>query len=133
MLAIRMRRLGSKKRPFFRVVVIDSHAPRDGRSVEVLGYYNPTSQPEKLEIDRERFEHWVGKGAQPSDTVRTLLGRNSVERSSGIEAGPPDAVKTKPAAKSDEPLAADIDGGSSGETVLDSEGTLSDPKEETGA
>ena len=76
MLAIRMRRLGAKKRPFFRVVVIDSHSARDGRSVEVLGHYNPTSQPETLEINRERLDHWMSKGAQPSDTVRTLLGRH---------------------------------------------------------
>ena len=76
MLAIRMRRLGAKKRPFFRVVVIDSHAARDGRSVEVLGHYNPTSQPETLVINRDRLNHWLSKGAQPSDTVRTLLGRH---------------------------------------------------------
>ncbi len=79
MLAIRLRRLGSKKRPFFRVVVIDSHAARDGRSVEVLGYYNPTSQPETLELKRERLEHWLSRGAQLSDTVRTLLRRNPAE------------------------------------------------------
>ncbi len=79
MLAIRLRRLGSKKRPFFRVVVIDSHAARDGRSVEVLGYYNPTSQPETLELKRERLEHWLLRGAQLSDTVRTLLRRNPAE------------------------------------------------------
>jgi small subunit ribosomal protein S16 len=76
MLAIRLRRLGSKKRPFFRVVVIDSHAARDGRSVEVLGHYNPTSQPEAFELNRERLEHWVTRGAQLSDTVRTLLRRH---------------------------------------------------------
>ena len=79
MLAIRLRRLGSKKRPFFRVVVIDSHAPRHGRFVEVLGHYNPTSQPETLELKRERLAHWLSRGAQLSDTVRTLLRRNPAE------------------------------------------------------
>ncbi len=85
MLAIRLRRLGAKKRPFFRVVVIDSHAARDGRSVEVLGYYNPTSQPETLKLNRERLEHWVTRGAQLSDTVRTLLHRNPVTETPAVE------------------------------------------------
>jgi small subunit ribosomal protein S16 len=75
MLAIRMRRMGSKKRPFFRVVVTDSAAPRDGRFVEVLGHYNPRSKPEVVEIDRERLAYWLGVGARPSDTVRTLVAK----------------------------------------------------------
>ena len=76
MLAIRMRRLGAKKRPFFRVVVIDSHAARDGRALEVLGHYNPTTVPETFQLDHQRLEHWLTRGAQPSDTVRTLLTRH---------------------------------------------------------
>ena len=75
MLAIRMRRMGSKKRPFFRVVVTDSTAPRDGRFLEVLGHYNPSTKPETVEIDRERLAYWLGVGARPSDTVRTLVAR----------------------------------------------------------
>jgi small subunit ribosomal protein S16 len=75
MLAIRMRRTGSKKRPFFRVVVTDSAAPRDGRFVEVLGHYNPRTKPETLDLDRERLAYWLGVGARPSDSVRTLVGR----------------------------------------------------------
>ena len=76
MLTIRMRRVGAKKRPFFRVVVTEAHTARDGRSLEVLGHYSPTAQPETLVLDRERLEHWVARGAQPSDTVRTLLVRH---------------------------------------------------------
>ena len=75
MLAIRMRRLGSKKRPFYRVVVIDSHKARHGRALEVLGHYNPTTVPETFKIDKDRVDHWVSRGAQPSDTLRTLLTR----------------------------------------------------------
>ena len=75
MLVIRLRRAGSTRRPFFRVVVTESTAPRDGRFVEVLGHYNPRTQPETLEIDRERLAHWVKNGALPSDTVRTLVDR----------------------------------------------------------
>ena len=76
MLAIRMRRLGAKKRPFFRVVVIDSHAARDGRALEVLGHYNPTTVPETFQMNHQRLEHWLTRGAQPSDTLRTLLTRH---------------------------------------------------------
>jgi small subunit ribosomal protein S16 len=75
MLAIRMRRAGSKNRPFFRVVVTESRSARDGRFVEVLGHYNPRTKPERLEIDRERLSHWLSAGARPSDTVRTLIDR----------------------------------------------------------
>lgn len=75
MLAIRLRKTGSKKRPFFRVVVTDSQNGRDSSFVEVLGFYNPRTTPETLKLDRERLSHWVGKGAVPSDTVRTLAAR----------------------------------------------------------
>ncbi len=78
MLTIRLRRMGSKKRPRFRVVVIDARAARDGRSIEVLGYYNPQAKPEVLHVDHERFAHWLQRGARPSDTVRTLLARHPV-------------------------------------------------------
>jgi small subunit ribosomal protein S16 len=76
MLAIRMRRVGSKKRPFFRVVVADSTAARDGSFVEVLGHYYPRSKPAKVDVNRERVDYWVSKGARPSDTVRTLIARH---------------------------------------------------------
>ena len=76
MLAIRLRRAGSTGRPFFRIVVTESHAAREGRFVEVLGHYNPRTKPEKLEIDRERLAHYLSKGAKASDTVRTLIDRN---------------------------------------------------------
>src|SRR5512132_546268 len=75
MLAILLRRTGSKKRPFFRVVVTDSRAARDSSFVEVLGHYNPRTKPETLDIKRERLDHWMKQGARPSDTVRTLVAR----------------------------------------------------------
>ena len=76
MVVIRLRRAGSKKRPFFRVVVTDSRAARDSSFVEVLGHYNPRTTPETLTLNRERVEHWLQRGAQASDTVRTLIDRN---------------------------------------------------------
>jgi small subunit ribosomal protein S16 len=76
MLVIRLRRAGSKKRPFFRVVVTDSRAARDSSFVEVLGHYNPRTKPETLKLERERVDHWLKLGAVASDTVRTLIVRN---------------------------------------------------------
>jgi len=75
MLAIRLRRTGSKKRPFFRVVVTDSRAARDSSFVEVLGHYNPRTKPESLDLKRDRPDYWIKAGAQPSDSVRTLVAR----------------------------------------------------------
>jgi small subunit ribosomal protein S16 len=75
MLAIRLRRAGSKNRPFYRVVVTESRSAREGRFVEVLGSYNPRTKPETLNIDRDRLTHWLKAGAKPSDTVRTLVDR----------------------------------------------------------
>jgi small subunit ribosomal protein S16 len=75
MLAIRLRRMGSKKRAYFRVVVTDSRTARDSSFVEVLGHYNPRTKPETLDLDRERLAHWLKAGALPSDSVRTLVSR----------------------------------------------------------
>ena len=76
MLTIRLSRVGSKNRPCYRVVVMESRSPRDGRFVEWLGYYHPRVEPEVLEVDYERVSYWTSKGARLSDTVRTLLARH---------------------------------------------------------
>ena len=76
MVAIRLRRAGSKKRPFFRVVVTDSRAARDSSFVEILGHYNPRTKPAVVQVDKERVDFWIKKGAQPSDSVRTLIARH---------------------------------------------------------
>jgi len=73
MLAIRLSRTGSRKRPYFRLVVYDSRKARDSRSVEILGHYHPRSKPAVLEVNQERIAYWLKAGARPSDTVRTLL------------------------------------------------------------
>jgi len=73
MVKIRMKRMGMKKEPFYRIVVIDSRSARDGRPIEEVGYYNPVSDPSELKINEERARYWLGVGAQPSDTVRGLL------------------------------------------------------------
>jgi small subunit ribosomal protein S16 len=75
---IRLRRMGAKKAPFYRVVVADSRSPRDGRFIEEIGYYDPTKEPAVIKIDEERAKYWVGTGAQPSETVRFLLAKAGV-------------------------------------------------------
>ena len=70
---IRLSRMGSNKRPFYRIVVADSRAPRDGRFVEVIGTYNPRTEPVEVQVDSERLQTWLTKGAEPTDTVRSLL------------------------------------------------------------
>ncbi|HEX6210355.1 MAG TPA: 30S ribosomal protein S16 [Methylomirabilota bacterium] len=70
---IRLRREGSSKRPRYRVVVADSRAPRDGRFIEIIGHYNPVTQPPTVRIDRDRASAWISKGAQPSNTVKKLI------------------------------------------------------------
>jgi small subunit ribosomal protein S16 len=71
-----LRRAGSKKRPYFRIVVTDSRAARDSSFVEILGHYNPRTKPALVDIKQERVDYWISKGAQPSDTVRTLIKRH---------------------------------------------------------
>ena len=75
MVKIRLKRMGMKKSPFYRVVVIDSRDARDGRPIEEIGYYNPMTEPVELKIDSDRAKYWLGVGAQPTQTVKTLLRR----------------------------------------------------------
>ncbi len=81
MVKIRLRRMGMKKQPFYRIVVADERTPRDGRSIEEIGYYNPLKQPAEIKVDNERAKYWMNNGAQPTDTVRILL-----KKSGAIEA-----------------------------------------------
>ena len=76
MLMIRLARFGAKKKPTYRVVVIDKERARDSRAVEVLGHYNPVAQPKALSLKHDRVEYWIKNGAQPSDTVARLLKAN---------------------------------------------------------
>ncbi|EQK43747.1 MULTISPECIES: 30S ribosomal protein S16 [Paraclostridium] len=75
---IRLKRMGSNKKPFYRIVVADSRAPRDGKFIEEIGFYNPISQPKQVKINDEKAVKWLGCGAQPTDTVKTLLVNNGV-------------------------------------------------------
>ena len=75
---IRLRRMGAKKAPFYRVVVADSRFPRDGRFIEEIGYYDPTKEPAVVNIDAEKAKKWIANGAQPTDTVRVLLKKSEI-------------------------------------------------------
>ena len=75
---IRLKRMGSKKRPFYRIVVADSRSPRDGRFIETVGTYNPLTEPEQVTLKEEAIMNWLSNGAQPSDTVRNILSKQGV-------------------------------------------------------
>lgn len=75
---IRLRRMGAKKNPFYRIVVADSRYPRDGRFIEEIGYYNPLTEPVEVKVDAEKAQKWIANGAQPTDTVKDLLKKAGV-------------------------------------------------------
>ena len=75
---IRLKRMGAKKKPFYRIVVADSRSPRDGKFIEELGYFNPLTDPEDIKIDGEKAKQWIDDGAQPTERVRALLKKEGV-------------------------------------------------------
>ena len=75
---IRLKRMGAKKKPFYRVVVADSRSPRDGKFIEEIGYFNPLTEPEDIKIDGEKAKQWINDGAQPTERVRALLKKEGV-------------------------------------------------------
>ena len=75
---MRLRRLGAKKAPFYRVIVADSRSPRDGRFIEEIGYYNPLTEPADIKIDAEKAKKWLSNGAQPTETVKSLLKKSGI-------------------------------------------------------
>ena len=92
---IRLRRMGRKKAPHYRVVVADGDSPRDGRFVETIGYYKPLSTPARVVVDLERADYWLGRGAQPSTTVRSLLNKARKGGDARVAVGEPDAAAEK--------------------------------------
>lgn len=90
MVKIRLKRMGAKRRPFYRLVVADARSPRDGRFIEQLGYYDPLTDPATVKIDEDKVLAWLGKGAQPSESARILLKREGVlERHATLRKGAP--------------------------------------------
>jgi small subunit ribosomal protein S16 len=85
LLAIRLTRRGAKKKPFYRIIVTEKRSKRDGRFVESIGYYDPCRNPADVKLDQERVNYWLERGAQPSDTVRSIIKRNAGAASSAAE------------------------------------------------
>ncbi len=77
---IRLKRMGQKKAPFYRIVVADSRYPRDGRFIEEVGYYDPMTNPATVKLENEKIEKWLANGAQPTETVRSILNKNGIEK-----------------------------------------------------
>jgi small subunit ribosomal protein S16 len=94
MVKIRLRRMGAKKQPTYRFVVADARSPRDGRFLEILGHYNPRTEPKTLVVDQEKAKEWIAKGAQPSDPVRRLFAELGI-----VERGPIPETKRAPKGK----------------------------------
>ncbi|MDR5658287.1 30S ribosomal protein S16 [Serpentinicella sp. ANB-PHB4] len=78
MVKIRLKRMGSKSKPFYRIVVADARSPRDGRFIEEIGFYNPVSQPKEVRIDNDKASKWLNNGAQPTETVKDLFKKNGI-------------------------------------------------------
>ena len=78
MVKMRLKRIGAKKAPTYRIVIADSRSPRDGRFIEQIGYYNPLTNPADVKIDAEKAKQWISNGAQPTDTVKSLLKKNGI-------------------------------------------------------
>jgi small subunit ribosomal protein S16 len=91
MVKIRLRRMGAKKQPTYRFVVSDARSPRDGRFIEIVGHYNPRTEPKTVVLDEAKIKEWLAKGAQPSDPVRRLLAERGL-----CERGPISETKRKP-------------------------------------
>jgi small subunit ribosomal protein S16 len=94
MVKIRLRRMGAKKQPTYRFVVADARSPRDGRFLEILGHYNPRTEPKTLVVDQDKAKQWLAKGAQPSDPVRRLFAELGL-----VERGPISETKRAPKSK----------------------------------
>ena len=77
---IRLRRMGAKKAPFYRIVVADSRFPRDGRFIEEVGYYDPMTEPATIKVDLEKVDRWLSNGAQPTDTVRSIINKSRPDK-----------------------------------------------------
>ena len=97
--SIRLRREGAKNRPYYKVVVADSRSPRDGKFIEIIGTYDPKMQGENSTLKIDRAEHWIARGAQPSDTVRSLLKKNKARAATAPAEAAPAEVASEPAAE----------------------------------
>jgi len=116
---IRLRRMGAKKRPFYRLVVADARSPRDGRFIEQLGIYDPLTSPATIRIDGEKVQQWISKGAQPSDAARSLLQREGILEGPAIRH--PKAVNVGAVPKPPKPAAKKVEAEPEAEAAAEAE------------
>ncbi len=123
MVKIRLKRMGAKKRPFYRLVVADSRSPRDGKFIEEIGFYDPLPNPAKVQIDADKVREWMRRGARPSDVARKLLEREGIlQRSAQTRRTPPPATAAaaeQPAAEA--PPVADVEVAGEAERATEAE------------
>lgn len=124
MIKLRLRRMGAKKQPSYRIVAADSKKPRDGRFIEIIGHYDPKTDPYTLRVDEERAKHWLDNGAQPTETVRSLLVKSGV-------LPPYSGPSTAKAAQAATEKSDDSDDSGSDEASQDAEGATADAEPET--
>ncbi len=129
---VRLTRVGSKKNPIWRVVVADQRSPRDGRSIETLGHYNPQTQPSTIVIDRERLDYWLEKGAQPTGTVKKLVRAPNTEAAPAPAPAPVEEASTAVAEEQAE-APADVAAATEPEAEATPEETVSEPDPEAPA
>jgi small subunit ribosomal protein S16 len=103
---VRLTRVGSKKNPIWRVVVSDQRSPRDGRFIETIGHYNPQTEPSTINIDEERLQHWIARGAQPTNTVKQLVKAHHKGAPAAVAEPEPEAAAEPEATAAPEPEAA---------------------------
>ena len=129
MVKIRLKRMGAKKRPFYRLVVADARSPRDGKFIEELGTYDPITQPARVTIDADRVREWMRKGAQPTDTARKLLEKESIVPRSARPARPAAPAADAAPAATAAPAAADAIAESAAPAVDEETSPAQDPAE----
>jgi len=103
MVKIRLRRVGAKKKPSYRLVVADVRAPRDGAFIDIIGHYNPLTDPETVVINEEKALHWLGQGAQPTDTAARLLTKAGIVEKPKLNKEKPETSKEKPKTSKEKP------------------------------
>jgi small subunit ribosomal protein S16 len=126
-LKLRLRRMGAKRQPSYRIVVAESSSPRDGRFVETIGIYNPKTQPMTLRVDNERAKYWLEHGAQPTDTVRSLLVRVGVVEGRVSQKGIAEGYVTEPPRRGVAPQVMPVYGGGAGPAAIPDEAVEAAP------
>ena len=124
---VRLTRVGSKKNPIWRVVVADQRSPRDGRFIETIGHYNPQTNPSTIVIDEERFQHWVSRGAQPTNTVKQLVKAHSKGMAGGTSTGSAGVSQAPAAVAEPEAVEAELEAAEAPDDIVEARAEAPEP------